>query len=334
MRYYVTLFDSNYLTRGLVLYRSLVRLAQDFHLWIICFDDLAYEILNQLNLAYVTLVSSQEFEDPELLKIKSERTRQEYCWSCTPSTLYYVFNHAPEVDQLTYLDADLMFFSSVEKIFQEKPEASILLTEHRYLPNINSYLPGVPADSDITQTHGKYNVQFMTFKRDEVGLQAVNWWRERCLEWCFARVEEGKFGDQKYLNDWLDRFKNVHVLENLGVGLAPWNAAQYKLEKKDDKVFVENDALIFYHFHGLKLHSWHIAHLCDRYPCSPQLRNLVYKPYLEELEQAYEIVRYIKPGFTGGIAKFPRIPKRPTAFYNFAKMMIADIQTGRYCKYA
>jgi hypothetical protein len=76
MNYYVTLFDSNYLTRGLVMYRSLLRHAGEFHLWIICFDDLAYQILQQLNLEKVTLVSLSEFEDSELLRIKPQRTQK------------------------------------------------------------------------------------------------------------------------------------------------------------------------------------------------------------------------------------------------------------------
>ena len=47
MKYYVTLFDSHYLTRGLVMYNSLRHHAGEFHLWIICFDDLAHTLLSQ-----------------------------------------------------------------------------------------------------------------------------------------------------------------------------------------------------------------------------------------------------------------------------------------------
>ena len=33
------------------------------------------------------------------------------------------------------------------------------------------------------------------------GLKALKWWRDRCLEWCYARIEDGKFGDQFYIED-------------------------------------------------------------------------------------------------------------------------------------
>ena len=73
----------------------------------------------------------------------------------------------------------------------------------------------------------------------------LNWWRESCNAWCYARLEDGKFGDQKYLDDWTIRFEGVHVLENLGGGVAPWNIQQYKFEEKPFE-------LVFYHFHGFK----------------------------------------------------------------------------------
>ncbi len=292
MRYYVTLFDSNYLTRGLVLYRSLVRHANDFHLWIICFDDLAYELLQKLELKNVTLVSLEQFEDTELLRIKNQRTRQEYCWTCTPSTVLYVLNNYKYVEAVTYLDADLMFFSSPEPIFKEAGNASIVITEHRYLPEF-----------DKSSTNGIYNVQFVTFYRDAEGLKAANWWRDRCNEWCYARCEDNKFGDQKYLDDWLDRFKRVHVVKNLGAGLAPWNAVRYSVINDNSKIMIEKDELIFYHFHQLSFHHLNIAYI-GVYPTSNAILKLLYDNYLKCICQAYKDVRKIMPSFNGGIISY------------------------------
>ena len=78
-----------------------------------------------------------------------------------------------------------------------------------------------------------YNVQFMTFRRDARGLEALHWWRDRCIEWCYYRVEDGKLGDQKYLDDWPERFDGVHVLEHPGGGLAPWNVENYELARRN-----------------------------------------------------------------------------------------------------
>ena len=54
MFYFCSYFDSNYLSKGLALYRSLVRHAVPFRLWVLCFDDLAYETLRRLALAEVS----------------------------------------------------------------------------------------------------------------------------------------------------------------------------------------------------------------------------------------------------------------------------------------
>jgi hypothetical protein len=306
------------------MYRSLLRHEQNFHLWIICFDDLAYEILDKLILEKVSLVSLAQFEDSELLQVKLQRTWQEYCWTCTPSTLLYVLNTQPNVDVITYLDADLMFFSSPEPIFLEAGEASILLTEHRYSPGF-----------DLSKNSGIYNVQFMMFRRDSQGLTALCWWRDRCIEWCFARIEDNKFGDQKYLDDWTERYQGVHVLQHLGAGLAPWNALQYSLKNKEESVYVEQDPLIFYHFHALTIHPFNVFHL-SKYPINIELRDLVYYPYLQEINDAYALVRSIEPQFTSGIVGF-KFDRHSQDFYSFLKnlrVIFNDLKQGKYYLYA
>jgi hypothetical protein len=81
----------------------------------------------------------------------------------------------------------------------------------------------------------------------------LQWWHDRCIEWCYDRVEDGRFGDQGYLNDWPTRFAGVHVLEHKGAGLAPWNWMQYQIVIGPNGITVDGVPLLFYHYQGVKL---------------------------------------------------------------------------------
>lgn len=204
---FCTLFDSNYLSRGIAMYDSLKRHCSNFHLYIIAFDDKAYDILTKLALENITVISLKNFETEQLLAVKPTRTRAEYCWTCTPSTIRYIFDTF-KVENCTYIDADLYFYNSPKILFDEMAEKSVLITEHRFTPKY-----------DRSKISGKYCVQFMMFKNNQYGLKVLNWWIDACLDWCYDKYEDGKFGDQKYLDDWITRFKGiVHELQNLGGG--------------------------------------------------------------------------------------------------------------------
>jgi hypothetical protein len=245
--HYCTLFDSLYLSRALAMYDSLLRNCKNFHLYVFPFDDRSKEILEALQLKNVTLISLKEFEDERLLGVKGSRTKGEYCWTCTPATIAYCIERF-NLDHCTYIDADLYFFSDPNVLIDEMDNNSVLITEHRYT---KAY--------DQSATHGIYCVQFITFKNTADGLLVLNWWKDRCIEWCYARREDGKFGDQKYLDDWTTRFKGVHVLKNLGGGVAPWNVQQYKTAMEGNSLFgmIKSDKvkIVFYHFHYVKFYN-------------------------------------------------------------------------------
>jgi hypothetical protein len=235
---FCTLFDSYYLPKGLVLYDSLCAVCDNFHLYVFAFDDQCYKTLENLKLLQMTVISLKEFETEELLKVKPTRTRAEYCWTCGASTIWYAIQHF-NLDHCTYIDADIMFFSSPKVAFDEfeKENASIVMTEH------------------FTKTEdpaGRFCVQFVYFKNDEDGIKALSWWMERCIEWCFARYEEDKFGDQKYLEFFPLKFNNVYVMKNRGVGIAPWNMKQYHYINNDTFIFEGKDyPIVFFHYHGI-----------------------------------------------------------------------------------
>ena len=262
---FCTLFDINYLSRGIAMYESLKKFNSNFNLFIFAFDLKSYEILQSLNLEMVTVISLNEFEDKELLDVKNKRTSVEYCWTCTPSIIKYCIEKF-NLNNCTYLDADLYFFSDPSILIEEMEDKSILITKHRYTP-----------EYDQSSVSGIYCVLFVSFINNINGMNALNWWREKCIDWCYAKPEDNKFGDQKYLDDWTSRFQGVHELKNLGGGVAPWNIQQYNLEEK-------NFDLIFYHFHGLKLLT-NDRFLLSEYKLRKSDIRLLYIPYIIHLDK-------------------------------------------------
>ena len=278
MRNYCTMFNSTYLTRGIALYESLERYGKDFHLYVIAFDVHTYEILSTLNYKNMTLIKRTDFECARLLQVKSERSVAEYFWTSTPFSIEYCIKKY-DLDSCTYLDADIYFFSDPEVLFQElKENDSVIITDHRYSPQY-----------DQTEISGRYCVQFMFFKKDKRGQTVLNWWMDRCFEWCYARSENGKFGDQKYLDVWPEIFEGICDLSHQGGGAAPWNIQQYSLRQKSGRLEIKNICsdksydLVFYHFHGFRYLTRTIMDL-GFYELTPEVKEWIYKPYIEHLD--------------------------------------------------
>jgi len=298
MREFCTLFDSNYLVKALAMYRSMERhLGREFRLTAVCFDDVAYEVLDRLELPQLERVRLEELEafDKELLTVKEDRTPVEYCWTSTPALPLYIFATRPDVDEVTYIDADLLFFRDAEPLFEEMGGDSVSITPHRFAPEY-----AYQAESGI------YCVQWLTFRRDERGLETLQWWHDRCIEWCYYRLEDGKLGDQKYLDDWPERFDGICEIHNKGGGLAPWNISQYRLRREGDRIRVDDDDLVFFHYHRVKVasggrHDWRPP----GYVITPHQRKLVYDPYMRALDDALAEIRAVEPGFSAGVETPP-----------------------------
>lgn len=293
-RDFCTLFDRNYLIKGVALHESLLQHVEDFTLWILCMDDIAYDTLEKMALPRVALISLAQFEDEDLLRVKATRTQVEYCWTCTPSLVLYVLDHVPAVESVTYLDADLYFFSDPDGAFAEMAAGSIGIVEHRCSREY----------AGLTQNSGIYNVAFMIFKNDRQGRECLQWWRARCNEWCHDRVEEGKYGDQKYLDDWPERFARVIVLQDVGVGLAPWNLRSHRITTRVGRLLVDRRPLVFYHFHSFSIMSGGSQfRLADSaYGVGRRNAGLIYRPYIAAVTQAMAQVRRIVPDYAHGVS--------------------------------
>jgi hypothetical protein len=273
--HFVTLFDASFLPIGLALYQSLESHAAPFRLWIVAMDEAVERQLKQLSLPHVSVIGLPEFESPELLEVKPVRTRGEYCWTVTPFTCQAVFDRDPAALRATYVDADLFFLDDPRVLLRELDDSGkhVLITEHAYAPNY-----------DRSHDSGRFCVQFLTFDRSDPAREVMRWWQERCLEWCYARYENGKFGDQVYLDQWPTLFGDrVHIVRQVERTLAPWNVLHFSKQTTGAL------APVMYHFHGLRLRAGRRARLFKNYDVGPQGLS-IYDQYLEALSESYAML--------------------------------------------
>lgn len=308
MEHYVTLFDSLFLPQGLALHTSMERHIRNYSLWILCVDDKTYEVLTILNLSNIRLLQLSKLETKDLLRVKPTRSKGEYCWTLTPFTPSFVFAADPEVQRVTYIDADLWFRKDPSIIFHEfeTSKKDVLITDHAYAP-----------EYDQSEKSGQYCVQFMTFTR-KGGETVRKWWEERCIEWCYARSEEGKFGDQKYLDDWPERFsESVHILNNKELALAPWNSTRFP--------YVTS---VFFHFHELRIVNDQKVNIGFYNLPAPLIRG-IYIPYLADLKSATKTLEQSGFKYLSQAKDITRLK----IIYNFCRSLYLifknNIRTGR-----
>lgn len=284
-------FDINYLDKAVALYRSLAQHAprEGFHLYAVALDEPTWKFLAHQNppLPNLTTIRLEQIETDTLRKIKRIRTHQEYCWTLTPSVVYYVLcQHQP--DELAYIDADTFFFSSPRPLYNEvrSANAEIAIIPHRFAP-----------EHQNKNANGKYNVALVYFRNTPIARKCLERWRDQCNAWCYARAEGDRFGDQKYLDDW-QKFYGAYEVKHLGANLAPWNQLQYEYEYDDGLYIIDAarldvgygainriDPLLFYHFHEFTMNergevrrtNWQLHADVARY---------VYPPYEQAIRAA------------------------------------------------
>lgn len=320
MRHFCTYFDHRYLTRVLALHDSLRRHARPFHLYMLCLDEPARAAIDRLGLSDVTAVGLSEVEahDHALVPARADRSLLEYYFTLTPAWPLFLFDRFPDIDLITYLDADLYFFSDPDPAFAAIGRASIAIVPHCFSP-----------DQKHREARGLFNVGWVSWRRDAVGLACLRHYRQQCLAWCHDRLEDGKFADQKYLDDWPRLFSDVCVMPLKGVNLGPWAIESVTLGYADGRPTVDGEPLICFHFHGFKELEGgriqtglpascgapdHLAPWAITAPYAAALRQAAYVARHTGAAPAPSLARAASPRPTSGSEPL----QRPVAFLGFS----------------
>ena len=295
MYYFCTYFDKNFLTRGLALYHSLAKQEIEFTLYILCLDEESFTIIEKLNYPQINPIHLDQIENyfPDLLSVKNDRTVVEYYWTLTPYLPLYLLMNSSCIDIIAYMDADLFFYQKPQCLYDEFGDNSVFIIPHR----LNA------KDKKNEIYWGKYNVGYMMFRRDNNGLKTLKWWAEKCMEWCYYKVEENRAGDQKYLDYFSQISDNVLSCDNLGAGIGNWNLHYYNYELNNDDIYISSpkNLVIFCHFNKayiLNDRGWIINK-------SSGFKNyrILLKPYANFIYKAIREVETIQSDYEYGYEK-------------------------------
>jgi hypothetical protein len=275
-RHFCTYFNSGYLDRAMALIESMRQQTPGFSLDVLCFDEVAFDYFTRHPVAGVRTETLGAFEarNPDVAGVKTTRSRGEYFFTCTGAWTLDVLKRHPEIDVLTYLDADLCFFASPEPVFEAMSGKDIVVTEHQFSPRQSGMLK-----------YGRFNVGWLSFRNSEAGLACLSLWRSQCVAWCFDRLEDGKFADQKYLDEWPSVYGERLLIAAPGVNTGPWALARGVFTVDPCGVRrVSGHPLIVYHFQGLRLYSrshYYMGYILDFWP--REVIRHVYAPYVRSL---------------------------------------------------
>ena len=287
MRIYCTLFDGGYIARGLALIDSLNKHCNPNRLYVLCMDNDAEVLLLELKIPNVIPIRLAELEneDKQLADVKPTRNTVEYYFTCKASLVRYVLAKNTDCERVTYLDADLFFFSDPSQLDNEIAASSVAVIEHRF-----------SSGNQRLYKYGRFNAGWLSVRNDVTGRHCIEWWRSRCLEWCYDYVEGDRYADQKYMDKFPELF-NAAIVSNIGANLAPWNIGNYILTHHGEKLSVDRQPVIFYNFQGVKrlfgplIESGLASY---RQQLASVARDYLYAPYLEKWREAEHEVDKIR----------------------------------------
>ncbi len=286
------------------------------HVHVLCLSEQCYAALTALAYPYVSLIRLIDLEaaDPDLVTARADRTLVEYYFTITPCLPWYLLTHNEAIQEITYLDADMMFFSSPEPLFAEAEGASIIITPHRF----DNHLAPLAK-------YGIYNVSWMTFRRTLDGMACLDWYRRACLDWCKDELQADRFADQKYLDIFPQKFSGVHVIRHWGGGCAPWNLTDTLVDQKNDIALVNRVPLIFYHAQGFRhIRGPFYSSGMLNYDCKPnrQVKKYILMPYAVRYAEASETARHLINA--GSFAGIRQETKKTQAFLSACKNILRE----------
>jgi len=163
----------------------------------------------------------------------------------------YFIRTEPNASEILYLDSDLYVYSPLKEIEQLHQQYDILLTPHLIRP---MHFDGKQPDEVAYLATGTYNGGFFSFKVNDNSKAFIKWWCERMRYYCYYKLEEGLFVDQKWMNLIPVFFDKVWIIKHAGYNVSYWNLHERNITQRGNEFFVNDEyPLVFFHYSSINL---------------------------------------------------------------------------------
>ena len=268
-----TIVSLNYLSHARTVCESYLEFHPDHSFYVLLVDRIPDDV--DLSKERFEIVLVQELGITNFESVAFKYDILELNTSVKPTFLKSLLERG--IDELIYLDPDILVCSCTDPIFNELATHAIVLTPHALSPNEAS-----PSGEAMLLFSGAYNLGFIAVSNSTEARRFLNWWEHRCLNFGYQERQSGLFVDQKWINLVPCFFDFVCVLKNPGCNVAYWNLHERSLEKKDEGWTVNGRMpLVFFHFSGASVDGGDaISKGYDQF-------DLVSRPDLREIFEIY-----------------------------------------------
>jgi len=237
---FVTIVTRSYLAQARVLAASLAK-HHAIPLYVVCVDepqgyfDPVAEPFHVLRLEQIL----PEAARPALFYY----TPFEVCNLVRPFLHRYLLEHT-SFDRWLYLDADILVRGPLDDAFAAMDDATGLLSPH-------TIEPAAPEVAEVVEASltrcGVFNSGVLGLRRCDEAARFVDWFAERLVRLCFL-AERNVYVDQTWLNFVPIYFPSFAVWKHPGHNVAYWNLHERVLETDGDRITVNGEPLLFFHF--------------------------------------------------------------------------------------
>jgi hypothetical protein len=285
---FITYFTKEFLIQGTVAIESFIKFHQDSSGFIICLDKTSVDYLRRKK--YGKKIKIYELKElPSIHRMFKKflltRTFAESIISIKPILINEFIKQIPVDDSIVYFDADMFFFDSLSRVKSVINNSELLLSEHLF-----------PKSMEGSQIYGIYNGGFVIFKNSKKSIAVLQKWKKLCIEWCELSLYQNKFADQKYLEQFIF-LDGVKVIRDPGINNGQYyfrELRKIRFYKSKNLFFLDNFALICFHFHGIAIHKNFISTGFNRYGLIKKPLTVLFRVYLPYVRSIKREIIYVK----------------------------------------